>query len=222
MRCKVSLDIRPDYADDNASDPAELELFPSTAHALRAGEVLVIADPGDPRLSAQEQRMFERWGFASQLSIPLHIEERTVGLIDLFSRERTDWVDDLAFLRDLEAELAAFERKTMRAVTAEQKQQILRLATDFPRLWAATTTTLRDRKRILRRFRIEGIESPIPQRRIHSAASTEPGEIPPGAAPPAPSRWWINRSVSCRRKGSMPRERSAEPRKMIRSPSYRA
>jgi len=40
------------------------------------------------------------------------------------------------------------------------------------------------RKRILRRFRIEGIESPIPQRRIHSAASTEPGEIPPGAAPP--------------------------------------
>src|SRR5260370_15172779 len=38
----------------------------------------------------------------------------------------------------------------MRAVTAEQKQQILRLAKDFPRLWAAATTTPRDRKRILR------------------------------------------------------------------------
>src|SRR5260370_3052967 len=38
----------------------------------------------------------------------------------------------------------------MRAVTGEKKQQILRLAKTFPRLWAAATTTPRDRKRILR------------------------------------------------------------------------
>src|SRR5260370_23574864 len=38
----------------------------------------------------------------------------------------------------------------MRAVTAEQKQQILRLAEDVLRLWAAATTTPRDRKRIFR------------------------------------------------------------------------
>ena len=53
-------------------------------------------------------------------------------------------------LHDLEAELAAFEQKTMRAVTAEQKRQILQLAKDFPHLWAASTTKPRDRKRILR------------------------------------------------------------------------
>jgi DNA invertase Pin-like site-specific DNA recombinase len=62
----------------------------------------------------------------------------------------TRWNDALQRLHGLEAELAAFERKSMRAVTAEQKQQILRLAKDFPRLWAAATTTPRDRKRILR------------------------------------------------------------------------
>lgn len=38
----------------------------------------------------------------------------------------------------------------MRTVTAEQKRQILQLAGDFPKLWAASTTTPRDRKRILR------------------------------------------------------------------------
>ena len=38
----------------------------------------------------------------------------------------------------------------MRAVTAEQKQQILQLVKDFPRLWGAPTTTSKDRKRILR------------------------------------------------------------------------
>jgi hypothetical protein len=62
----------------------------------------------------------------------------------------TRWNDAVQRLHDLEAELAAFERKTMRAVTAEQKQQILQLTNDFPRLWAAATTTPRDRKRILR------------------------------------------------------------------------
>jgi hypothetical protein len=60
------------------------------------------------------------------------------------------WNDAMRRLHDLEAELAAFERQTMRAVTAEQKRQILQLAEDFPKLWAAPTTTHRDRKRILR------------------------------------------------------------------------
>jgi hypothetical protein len=62
----------------------------------------------------------------------------------------TRWNDAMQRLHDLEAELAAFEQKTMRAVTAEQKQQTLKLAKDFPRLWSAPTTTARDRKRILR------------------------------------------------------------------------
>jgi DNA invertase Pin-like site-specific DNA recombinase len=60
------------------------------------------------------------------------------------------WNDALQRLHDLEAELVDFERQSMRAVTAEQKQRIRQLAANFPRLWAAATTTPRDRKRILR------------------------------------------------------------------------
>ena len=60
------------------------------------------------------------------------------------------WNDAMQRLRDLEAELAEFERQTMRTVTAEQKKQIRELAENFPRLWAAPTTAPRDRKRILR------------------------------------------------------------------------
>jgi DNA invertase Pin-like site-specific DNA recombinase len=60
------------------------------------------------------------------------------------------WNDGMQRLLDIEAELAAFERRTLRTVTAEQKQQILLLARDFPRLWTATTTAPRDRKRMLR------------------------------------------------------------------------
>jgi DNA invertase Pin-like site-specific DNA recombinase len=60
------------------------------------------------------------------------------------------WNDAMQRLQELEAQLAAFERKAMRAVTAEQKRQILLLASNLPRLWSASTTTPRDRKRILR------------------------------------------------------------------------
>jgi DNA invertase Pin-like site-specific DNA recombinase len=60
------------------------------------------------------------------------------------------WNEATQRLHDLEAELAAFERQVMRAVTAEQKRQILQLGGDFPRLWTTSTTAPRDRKRILR------------------------------------------------------------------------
>jgi hypothetical protein len=50
----------------------------------------------------------------------------------------------------LQAELAKFESQQLRTVTADQKRQILQLARDFPRLWTASTTAARDRKRILR------------------------------------------------------------------------
>jgi hypothetical protein len=51
---------------------------------------------------------------------------------------------------ELEAELASFERRTLRTITADQKQQILQLAGNFPQLWTAPTTKARDRKRMLR------------------------------------------------------------------------
>ena len=60
------------------------------------------------------------------------------------------WNDALQRVLDLEAEMAKFERQTLRAVTAEQKQQIMQLGRDFPRLWNAETTGPRDRKRMLR------------------------------------------------------------------------
>src|SRR5258708_31551359 len=52
-------------------------------------------------------------------------------------------------LLELEAELANFERQTLRTITADQKRQILQLASDFPRLWTAQTTAARARKRML-------------------------------------------------------------------------
>ena len=61
------------------------------------------------------------------------LAERRYEAVDLGNRLiatlETRWNDAVQRLHDLEAELAAFERKTMRAVTAEQNEQIFQLQT---------------------------------------------------------------------------------------------
>ena len=103
----------------------------------------------DHEIGAQWRMRIERAHYEADLA------ERRYESVDpsnrlIASTLEQRWNDALQRLHDLEAELASFERQTKRAVTAEQKQQIRQLAEDFPRLWAASTTAPRDRKRILR------------------------------------------------------------------------
>ena len=103
----------------------------------------------DREIGAQWRMRIERARYEAELA------ERRYESVDpgnrlIASTLEQRWNDALQRLHDLEAELADFERQTVRAVTAEQKQQIRRLAEDFPRLWIAPTTAPRDRNRMLR------------------------------------------------------------------------
>jgi hypothetical protein len=122
-----------------AVTPATIEL------ALAA---LTRLEERDQAIAAQWRRRLERARYEVDLA------ERRYEAVDPSQRLvaatlEQRWNDALQRLRDVEAELAAFERRTLRAVTAEQKRQILQLASDFPRLWTAPTTAARDRKRML-------------------------------------------------------------------------
>lgn len=103
----------------------------------------------DAAVAAQWRRRIERARYDADLA------ERRYEAVDPANRLiaatlEQRWNDALQRLLDLEAEMAKFERQTLRAVTADQKQQIMELGRDFPRLWAAETTSPRDRKRMLR------------------------------------------------------------------------
>src|SRR5262245_9170915 len=69
------------------------------------------------------------------------------------------WNDEAQRVLELETEFANFERQALRTITGEQKQQILQLVSDFPRLWTAPTTEPRDRKRMLRLLFARGTAS---------------------------------------------------------------
>ncbi len=103
----------------------------------------------DAAVAAQWRRRIERARYDADLA------ERRYEAVDPANRLiaatlEQRWNDALQRVLELEAEMARFERQTLRAVTAEQKQQIMQLGHDFPRLWSAQTTSPRDRKRMLR------------------------------------------------------------------------
>ena len=115
----------------DAITPVRIEL------ALAA---LKLLEDQDRDIGAQWRMRIERARYDAELA------ERRYEAVDPDNRLiaatlETRWNDAMRRLHELEAELAAFERKTMRAVTADQKQQILGLARDFPRLWASETTS---------------------------------------------------------------------------------
>jgi DNA invertase Pin-like site-specific DNA recombinase len=103
----------------------------------------------DTATAAQWRRRIERARYDADLA------ERRYEAVDphnrlIASTLEQRWNDAAQRVLELEAEFANFERQALRTITAEQKRQILQLAGDFPRLWAAPTTEARDRKRMLR------------------------------------------------------------------------
>ena len=114
--------------------------------ALKA---LTSLEERDQAISAQWHRRIERARYEADLA------ERRYEAVDpanrlIASTLEQRWNDAMQRVIELQAELTNFERQTLRTITVDQKNQILQLASDFPRLWTAPTTIARDRKRMLR------------------------------------------------------------------------
>ncbi len=152
-------------------------------------EALTRLEERDHAVAAQWQRRIERARYDVDLA------ERRYEAVDpanrlIASTLEQRWNDAMQRLRDLEVELATFERQALRSVTVEQKRQILQLGRDFPRLWAAPTTTSCDRKRMLRLLinDITVVKGPEPkQLRLHirwqgGAIETIAIRLPPNRA----------------------------------------
>ena len=101
VRVLVSLDTRPDQQDPEATRNVDLADYPGVTEAARKHELLVIGSPDDPRLTRHEREMYARWGFQSQLAIPLLVEDRVVGLIELYDDRPRDYAEHLDFARSV-------------------------------------------------------------------------------------------------------------------------
>jgi len=112
-------------------------------------DALTNLEARDKAIYAQWHRRIERARYDADLAERRYEEADPSNRLVASTLEKR-WNDAMQRMIELEAEIADFERQAMRSLTSEQKQQILQLGKDFPRLWKAPTTSACDRKRILR------------------------------------------------------------------------
>jgi len=124
----------------NALQPAELEL------ALAALQEL---ETRDQAIMRQWQMRLERAEYEAALAERRYQEVDPSNRLVAGTLERR-WNDALVQLQDLKKQAGEFQLQQSRVATPEQKEKVLDLARDLPRLWHAPTTQAKDRKRMLR------------------------------------------------------------------------
>jgi hypothetical protein len=123
-----------------ALHPAELELALAALHELEIR---------DQTIFRQWQMRLERAEYEAALAERRYQEVDPSQRLVAATLERR-WNEALLRLEDLKKQAAEFQRQESRVVTPEQKDKVLALARDLPRLWHAPSTRAQDRKRMLR------------------------------------------------------------------------
>ena len=123
-----------------ALQPVELEL---ALAALRELET------HDQAIMRQWQMRLERAEYEAALAERRYQEVDPSNRLVASTLERR-WNDALLQLEELKKQAAELQHQKARVATPEQKEKILALARDLPRLWHAPTTRAKDRKRMLR------------------------------------------------------------------------
>jgi DNA invertase Pin-like site-specific DNA recombinase len=123
-----------------ALQPVELEL------ALAALQEL---ETRDLSIMRQWQMRLERAEYEAALAERRYQEVDPSNRLVAGTLERR-WNDALLQLEDLKKQAAELHQQKARVATTEQKEKVIALARDLPRLWHAPTTQTKDRKRMLR------------------------------------------------------------------------
>ncbi len=124
----------------DAMKPAQLEVSLATLEQLEARA---------HQIDQQWQLRLERAQYQSDLARRRFMAVDPDNRLVARSLER-DWNDKLLHIQQLEREYAALPKPAAQLASPAERQRILSLAQDFPRLWQAETTSQTERKQLLR------------------------------------------------------------------------
>ena len=84
----------------------DLERFPMTRRALELRHTLVVASPEQTGLSEAERRHYRETEWRSDIVVPLTVDERLIGLLEVYDRRARDYGEHNDFLRQAAQVLA--------------------------------------------------------------------------------------------------------------------
>ncbi len=137
LRCLASVDSRG-WDEDEAGSERDLAEYEATVDALAANEPIVVGDLDSSELGEKEAEAYRRWGFRSMVSLPLVVDGRAIGLIDVFDTRVRDYGAHLDFIRSVGRLLAGSFEKAMLVERLEGGNRDLRLLVESGMEFGAT------------------------------------------------------------------------------------
>ena len=145
LYCVLTYD-NDEFLDDYADTPLDLELFPSTRICIDEKAALIIESPDDPRLSSYERALYADSGTQSEICVPLVLEDRVVGLLDVYDHRRRDYAEHRDFLLRVGQMMAGAFENALLMERLEESNQTLGLLVESGIEFGATL----DRDEVLR------------------------------------------------------------------------
>ena len=96
LRCVASYDRsgHDERLVGNLLDPLS---YPTVIAAMNSRKILVVTAPDDPQLSEEERRTYREFGFASEVCIPLIVNDELYGAVDIYDTRERDYAEFLGF-----------------------------------------------------------------------------------------------------------------------------
>ncbi len=100
--CRALTSYDGDQFDGDWEDVVlPLARYPASRRAVESGEVILIADLADPLLDDEVRFSLEKWGYQSQVTLPLFSAGKVIGLVELCDYVPHDFAADLDLIRAL-------------------------------------------------------------------------------------------------------------------------
>jgi diguanylate cyclase (GGDEF)-like protein len=112
--------------------------YPWYSAAVAFGEVRVIASRDDPRLSPIELAALDKWGYRSNLCLPLTAGDRRLGFIDIYDTRERDFAEHLDVIHTVGRMLAGAFEKALLLDRLEQGNRDMEVLLEIGRALAST------------------------------------------------------------------------------------
>jgi len=137
FRCQVSLDRGgPDEGAVGAI--LRVAVSPVVGEAFVDGVVVYVEDRDDHRLSDEDLEVYDEYGFASELCLPLLVQDRVVGVIELYGDRPRAFGAALEYARGAVHVVAGALEKAFLLSALEARTRVLRELFDLAQLLSRT------------------------------------------------------------------------------------
>jgi excisionase family DNA binding protein len=137
FRCLVSLDrAGPDEAAMGIA--LRTDMYAIDRDAVRDGKVVVVDDRHDPRMHDVDRAVYDEYGFESEVIIPLLVQDRVVGLIELYGDRPRMFAGTLEYARSAGHIVAGALEKALLLEALEDRARVLRELFDLAQLLSRT------------------------------------------------------------------------------------